>query len=112
LNIVPKLLEVENGGTGLTTLESGKALIGSGTSSVDFRAIVDSSTPSSVNGTNSLITENTLGYWTGEFKKSETETKYCLSKLGTVTIGTWTADIIKTLYGGTGNSEFTNNRLL
>ena len=113
LNVVPKLLEVENGGTGLASLESGKALIGSGTSSVSFREITNQTSACVANNTDSLITENTLGHWTGEFKPTKNGTsQYFLSKLGTITIGTWNASIIKTAYGGTGNNSFTANRLL
>lgn len=120
LNIVPKLLEVENGGTGKTSLDLGKALIGNGTSEVDFRAITswsaDRPLSCPINNVNNLITEQTLGQWDGSFiysvENDIPQYVYTLSKLGTINTGTWEANIIQSPFGGTGNNSYTENRII
>jgi hypothetical protein len=68
LNVVPKLLDVVNGGTGHSSLDSGKALIGNGSASVNLREIKsDYGSVLPVKDTDSLITENTLYYWNGAY---------------------------------------------
>lgn len=54
-------LPVSQGGTGATTLTSGRALIGAGTSAVTFRAITNNTaTSSAITGSTNLVTMNTL----------------------------------------------------
>jgi len=109
LNIVPKLLSVANGGTGKTSLESGKALIGNGTDSVDFREITDNSAIIHINGNTNLITANTLANWNGAYNDDDDS---AISHLGTVVTGTWSADTIALVKGGTGNTEFNNGGVI
>lgn len=65
-NITPGIsgtLPVANGGTGQTTLTSGYALIGNGTSAVGLRAITNNtSTTAAIAGSSNLVTMNTLRY--------------------------------------------------
>ena len=54
-------LSVANGGTGATTLTSGRALIGAGTGAVTTRAITNNTaTSSAITGSTNLVTMNTL----------------------------------------------------
>jgi hypothetical protein len=98
-------------------------LLGNGKGAVDFRPITDFltvNTEYTLNDTNNLITERTIGHWNGEFKEqtldasgnSVTVKKYYLTKLGIINTGTWEADVIKSIYGGTGNNSYTKNRLV
>ena len=123
LNIVPKLLDVENGGTGRTTLELDQVLLGNGIEPIKFRPITDfltANTGYTLNDTNNLITERTIGHWNGEFDEQKldesgniiTVKKYYLTKLGVINTGTWEANVIKSIYGGTGNNSYTKNRLI
>lgn len=124
LNIVPKLLDVENGGTGRATLDLDKVLLGNGIEPIKFRPITDFftvNTAYTLNDTNNLITERTIGHWNGEFNEQTglddsgnpiIVKKYYLTKLGVINTGTWEADIIKSIYGGTGNNSYTKNRLV
>lgn len=102
LNIVPQLLSVQNGGTGKSTLDAGKALIGNGTDSVQTRAITDNISVLSLNYVDNLITERSIGFWDGTSKSSNNQIQYNLTKLGTIDTGTWQAAIIEPAYGGTG----------
>lgn len=65
-NITPGIsgtLPVANGGTGATTLTSGYALIGNGTSAVGLRAITNNtSATAAIAGSSNLVTMNTLRY--------------------------------------------------
>lgn len=94
---------VAQGGTGKTTLTSGYALIGNGTSAVSLRAITNNTAKGSLGwisvaaGTN-LITSNTLAYWNGAY----TGTSSNISVLGTITTGVWNGSAIPVTHGGTG----------
>lgn len=99
---------VAQGGTGRTTLTSGYALIGNGTSAVSLRAITNNTSVgasgwSSSVGTN-LITHNTLAYWNGAYSGTTSN----LSILGTVTTGVWHGSVIGVGYGGTGQTTAKN----
>lgn len=65
-NVAPGVsgtLSVKNGGTGVTTLTSGYALIGNGTNAVGLRAITNNTSVSSaIAGSQNLVTMNTLRY--------------------------------------------------
>lgn len=103
-------LTVAKGGTGKTTLTSGYALIGNGTSAVSLRAITNNTEKGPLNwasttGTN-LITSNTLAYWNGAYN----ETSSNLTVLGTITKGVWKATKIGIAYGGTGATTATGAR--
>lgn len=63
---------VENGGTGLTSIPSGNALIGAGTKNIETRAITDNtSTFSPITANNNLITANTLRFHTNRTSSVE-----------------------------------------
>lgn len=106
LNIVPKLLDVANGGTGRTKLTTGSALIGNGTKEVEFRPITNLVGHNPISMTTNLITANTLGYWNGSYNA---EGSSRIIYLGTVTKGTWNADTIVVGKGGTGKITLTQN---
>lgn len=96
---------VAQGGTGKTTLTSGYALIGNGTSAVTLRAITNNTAKGSLGwtsatGTN-LITSNTLAYWNGSYSGTSSN----LSILGTVTKGVWNGSAISVAYGGTNATK-------
>jgi hypothetical protein len=55
-------ISVSRGGTGLTTLNSGQALIGNGTGSLNFKVIADSSSASAIGQGTSLVTERDIYY--------------------------------------------------
>lgn len=94
--------EVANGGTGVTNLSSGQALIGNGTSPVTTRAITNMTTVGPISGyTNNLMTTNTLAFWNGAFDDKGTSN---ISKVRTIDQGTWHATPIEVKYGGTGSS--------
>lgn len=88
-------VNVAHGGTGQTTLTSGRALIGNGTSAVSFRAITNNTSASAVTANTNLITANTLAYWTGSSN---------ISTVGTISSGTWQGTSVKVGYGGTGTT--------
>lgn len=103
---------VAYGGTGRATLTSGYALIGNGTSAVALRAIKNNTSAGGLGwtgdlGTN-LVTLNTIAYWNGTYDGSKSN----LTKLGTISAGTWNGTTIGTAYGGTGNTSFTSGRLI
>lgn len=96
---------VAQGGTGKTTLTSGQALIGNGTGAITTRAITDNtavgaliSSSSWTSNNSNLVTLNTLAFWNGAHAGNHSN----LSKLATVTAGTWQATAIAVAYGGTG----------
>lgn len=99
------ILPVGKGGTGVSTLASGYALIGNGTSPVTTRGIRNNTSAGALGWTsstvdNTLVTTNTLAYWNGAY----TGTTSNISKLGTITNGTWQATVIGAAYGGTGQN--------
>lgn len=109
LNIVPKLLNVANGGTGKTSLDSGKALIGNGTGAVNLRSITNNGSATYITKSTNLITANTLGNWTGAYdSNNNSNIKY----LGTIGKGVWQGSVIAVSYGGTGKSTLTTNGIL
>jgi len=55
-------ITVAKGGTGLTTLNSGQALIGNGTGSLNFKVITDSEGASAIGQGTSLVTERDIYY--------------------------------------------------
>lgn len=98
-------IPVSKGGTGKTTFTSGQALIGNGTGAIDTRAITDNtavgaliSSSSWTSNNSNLVTLNTLAFWNGAHAGNNSN----LSKLATVTAGTWQASTIGVAYGGTG----------
>lgn len=98
-------LTVAKGGTGKTTLTSGYALIGNGTSAVSLRAITNNTEKGSLGwtsttGTN-LVTSNTLAYWNGSYNGTSSN----LSVLGTITTGVWNGSAIPVTHGGTGATD-------
>ena len=109
LNIVPKLLNVVNGGTGRDTLTEGYALIGNGQKQVALRPITDNvQQVSGITPSSNLITANTLKNWDGA---DHTGTSV-ISKLGTIEKGVWNASTIVVGYGGTGATTFTKYGVL
>jgi hypothetical protein len=64
----------------------------------------------SVSNDTVLVTANTIAHWDGSYDGSKSN----LSKLATVTSGTWQGSVIGVAYGGTGStlSDFTANRLV
>ena len=82
---------VSQGGTGKTSLDSGKVLIGNGTDSVVFKGILNLGTkgPTSYSSSNTnpdLVTTHTLAYWDGSYSTSGASN---ISYVGTITKGTW-----------------------
>ena len=59
--------------------------------------------PKSIGQSSKLITERTLYYYEGNEN---------ISKLGTITNGTWNAHTIDVAHGGTGQTSFPNNAIL
>lgn len=88
-------VSVAYGGTGKTSLDSGKALIGAGTSAVTLRSITDNTTKTAVTASTNLITANTLYYHSGNSN---------LTTVGTISSGTWNGTTIAVGYGGTGTT--------
>ena len=79
------ILGVAHGGTGRNTLTSGSALIGNGTSAVNFRAITNNTSVTYITANDNLITANTLKFWKGSYDSSNNSNiEYVkLGKLGT-----------------------------
>ena len=101
---------VAQGGTGRTTLTSGYALVGNGTSAVALRAITNNTAKgplewTSSTGTN-LVTSNTLAYWNGAY----TGTSSNITVLGTITKGVWNGSAIPITHGGTNATTATGAR--
>lgn len=88
-------VNVAHGGTGQTTLTSGYALIGNGTSAVSLRAITNITTAGTITSNTNLITANTLNNWKGTSN---------IVTVGTISSGTWQGTSIKVGYGGTGTT--------
>lgn len=96
-------LAVGNGGTGVSELTAGYALIGDGTNAVKFREIRNNTSQGALGWTaaatdTTLVTTNTIAYWNGAYQGTTSNLKY----LGTVVGGTWQASTIGVAYGGTG----------
>lgn len=74
-------LAVNKGGTGRTTLTSGYALIGNGTSAVSLRALTNNTTVGASGWSSTtgpyLITHNTLAYWNGAYSGTSSNLAYC-----------------------------------
>ena len=83
------VVPVSHGGTGLSSLTSGYALVGAGTSAVSLRAITDNASATAVSASTNLITANTLYYHTGNSN---------ISTVGTITSGTWNGSKITNTY--------------
>ena len=94
---------VKNGGTGKDSLDSGKALIGNGTSAVSLRSITNNTAATAVTASTNLITANTLYYHKGNSN---------IVNVGTITSGTWQGTDIGLAYGGTGVSLNNNPSML
>ena len=80
-------IPVSKGGTGLTTITSGKALIGNGTSAVATRTIKDMTAVGPISDySTSLMTTNTLVYWNGAYSTAgASNLKYCVKgEFGTI----------------------------
>lgn len=79
---VTGIVAVANGGTGTNTLESGKLLIGNGTSAVGARTIKNMTTKGNLGWTAAatdiyIPTVNTLAYWDGKYNASTSNLAYC-----------------------------------
>lgn len=70
-------LPVGQGGTGATTLASGKALIGNGTGAIQTRDITNTTAVSAITANTNLITANTLAYWNGAYSGTSSRLAYC-----------------------------------
>ena len=70
---------VSKGGTGATSLTSGAALIGNGTSAVTTRSIKNMTTKGPISDySTALMTTNTLAYWNGSYSTSgSSNLTYC-----------------------------------
>lgn len=103
---------VERGGTGCASLDSGKVLIGNGTSAVTFRDIYTRTTKGDLEWSDAtspyLLTKAALVYWDGSFNGTASN----ITKVGTITSGTWNGTTIAVNKGGTGHTSFTENRLI
>ena len=73
-------IPVSKGGTGLTTITAGKALIGNGTSAVATRTIKNMTAVGPIEDySTSLMTTNTLAYWNGAYNTAGTSNlAYCV----------------------------------
>jgi hypothetical protein len=58
-------LPIAQGGTGRTTFDEGKVLIGGANNTIDLRAVTNNSSVSSITASSNLITANTLANWNG-----------------------------------------------
>lgn len=96
---------VANGGTGLTSLTSGAALIGNGTSGVSLRSITNNTSATSVTANTNLITANTLYYHTGSTVVAWNASSLNLSSSGSIS---WngTACITKSTFLYLGNVSY------
>lgn len=96
---------VKNGGTGITTISAGQALIGNGVNAITTRAITNMTTRSPITPNTNLITANALAYWDGSY---DTNGNSNIVRVGTVNKGTWQATNVGIAYGGTGRSTREN----
>lgn len=72
------IVPVANGGTGLSTITSGYALIGNGASKVSTRAITNNTNQTYIAPSDNLITANTLAYWNGAYDNTgKSNLTYC-----------------------------------
>ena len=103
---------VAYGGTGVTTLASGELLVGNGTNDVTTRKIRNNTSKGGLGYSSTTATYiptlGTIAYWDGTYDGTTSN----LSKLGTITVGTWNGTAIGTAYGGTGSTSFTADRLI
>ena len=86
---------VSQGGTGKTSLDSGKVLIGNGTDSVVFKGILNLGTkgPTSYSSSNTnpdLVTTHTLAYWNGAYDSNGHSN---ISYVATISGGSWASTI-------------------
>lgn len=88
-------VSVSYGGTGKTSLDNGKALIGAGTNAVTLRSITNNTSKTAVTASTNLVTANTLYYHSGNSN---------LTTVGTISSGTWNGTTIAVGYGGTGTT--------
>lgn len=71
-------LPIAQGGTGRTTFEEGKVLIGGSNNTIDLRDITNNSSTSNITASTNLITANTLAYWNGRYGSStSSRLAYC-----------------------------------
>lgn len=100
---VTGILPVKHGGTGATTLTTGYALIGNGTSAVQTRAIKNITSVNALgwtNGDTSLINSNTLAYWNGAYADTDSNILYtAVGQLGDVATVNKNGSITKFLRG-------------
>lgn len=102
LNVLNGIVPVNKGGTGRSSLDSGKALVGAGTGAVEMRAINNNTTIGPLSEySNSIATTNAMAYWNGAYSKDGVSN---LSKLGNVNVGTWKATPIDVAHGGTDST--------
>lgn len=97
---LPTPVSVQNGGTGLSSLTSGSALIGNGTGNVTLRSITNNTSSTYITASTNLITANTLAYWNGAYNSSGSSR---ITKVGTITSGTWNGTAISSSYIGSHN---------
>lgn len=96
-------LPVNHGGTGVTTLTTGYALIGNGTSAVQTRPIKNITSVNALgwtSGDTSLINSNTLAYWNGAYADTDSNILYtAVGQLGDVATVNKNGSITKFLRG-------------
>lgn len=96
-------LPVKHGGTGVTTLTTGYALIGNGTSAVQTRPIKNITSVNALgwaSGDTSLINSNTLAYWNGAYADTDSNILYtAVGQLGDVATVNKNGSITKFLRG-------------
>ena len=99
-------ISVSKGGTGTTTLDSGKVLLGNGTNAITSRTIVDNTTATAaVNNNNSIVTQNTLYNATANINNNRQT-----SDVGIYApTGAGTANQILTSSGGTNAPSWINS---
>lgn len=74
-------LSVSGGGTGVTTLASGEALIGNGAGAITTRGIRNNTLNDSIGWTTNadsinLLTQNDIAYWNGAYSNTSSNLKY------------------------------------
>ena len=104
LSSITGTLAVAKGGTGATTLASGRALIGNGTNAVTTRAINTLSAVGNIgygsSNANNLATLSTLAFWNGQYTSNKSNLAYCnQGAFGTAATYAATTSITN---GGTG----------
>lgn len=100
---VTGILPVKHGGTGVTTLTTGYALIGNGTDAVQTRQIKNITSVNALgwtSGDTSLINSNTLAYWNGAYADTDSNILYtAVGQLGDVATVNKNGSITKFLRG-------------